>query len=133
MPDFPPFKPRRCKLVDRRAVPCESTAEWREWFASADRRVDETWIDDLRVLTVFLGLDHNVFEGNDPDLFQTSVIVADVTHVMHRYFIWEEAQAGHAEVVALIREEMASAQVEAVAAWEAVSMRRGADDRSEPR
>lgn len=56
-PQFPRYMHH--KLDGRRAVPCKSIAEWSAWFAVADRRVAETWIDDVRISTVFLGLDHN--------------------------------------------------------------------------
>lgn len=111
------------KLDGHRAVLCESLGEWAEWFAVADRRVAETWIDDVRISTVFLGLDHNHVPGADPHLFETMVFVDGVTHQMRRYFIWEEAEAGHAEMNALIRAEMQAAQVRAVQAWEQVYAR----------
>lgn len=41
----------RYRLEDRRAVPCSDITEWNVWFASADRRVAETWIGDLRAET----------------------------------------------------------------------------------
>ena len=111
------------KLDGHRAVPCESLMEWSVWMATGDRRVAETWIDDVRISTVFLGLDHNHVPGADPHLFETVVFVDGVTHEMRRYFIWEEAEAGHAEMTELIRAEMEAAQVRAVQAWEAVYAR----------
>src|SRR3546814_8867621 len=47
------------KLDGRRSVPCDSLVEWSMWMAEGDRRVAGTWIDDVRISTVFLGLDHN--------------------------------------------------------------------------
>ncbi|MER0784349.1 hypothetical protein AAA534_16625 [Pseudomonas aeruginosa] len=57
LPQFP--RHMHYKLDGRRALPCESIAEWGAWFSVADRRVVETWIDDVRISTVFLGLDHD--------------------------------------------------------------------------
>lgn len=108
------------KLDGRRAVWCESFAEWAAWFAVADRRVAETWIDDVRISTVFLGLDHSFLPGADPALFETMVFADDTTHQMCRCFIWEEAEAGHAEMTALIRSEMEAAKVQAAEAWRQV-------------
>ncbi len=105
------------KLDGRRAVPCDSMVEWSAWYEVADRRVAETWIDDVRISTVFLGLDHNPVPGADPALFETMVFADDTTHEMRRYFIWEEAEAGHAEMAELIRAEMEAAQVQATQAW----------------
>lgn len=113
-------KPVFYKLVDRRAVPCNDAAEWGEWFALANRRVAETWIDDVRISTVFLGLDHNPFPDRDPALFETMAFVNGEDCHMQRYFIWEEAEAGHEEMVALIRAEMAQAKIKAAAAWATV-------------
>ena len=83
----------------------------------------ETWVDDVRISTVFLGLDHNHGLSGDPLLFETMVFVDGVTHQMRRYFIWEEAEAGHAEMTELIRAEMQEAQVRAAQAWEQVRAR----------
>ncbi|EJV1369474.1 hypothetical protein RXE43_006444 [Pseudomonas aeruginosa] len=108
------------KLDGRRAVLCESLVEWSAWMAAGDRRVAETWIDDVRISTVFLGLDHNHGPGGDPLLFETIAFVDDTAHEMRRYFIWEEAEAGHAEMTALIRSEMEAAKVRAGEAWRQV-------------
>jgi len=121
LPQFP--RHMHYKLDGHRAVPCMSIAEWSAWFAVADRRVAETWIDDIRISTVFLGLDHNHGVGGDPLLFETMVFVDGETHEMRRYFIWEEAEAGHTEMAELIRAEMRAAQVRAAQAWEQVYAR----------
>ncbi|HDS1530812.1 TPA: hypothetical protein QEK88_000632 [Stenotrophomonas maltophilia] len=103
------------RLNGRRAVAC-GVAEWAVWFETADRRVSETWIDDIRVSTVVLGLDHNAVPGGDPALFETMVFVDGEPNSVRRYFIWEEAEAGHAQTVAEIRREMERAEVGAQAA-----------------
>lgn len=108
-------------LVDRRVVVCEDSLEWGMWYSRADCRVEETLIDDVRISTVFLGLDYNTRPTGDPALFETMVFVGDATYHMNRYFIWEEAEAGHAEMVDRIRAEMLTAQVEAAVAWAMVS------------
>lgn len=111
------------ELVDRRAVGCEDPVEWSRWLKTADRRVAETWIDDVRISTVFLGLDHGLPGITKPALFETMVFVGGRIYVMNRYSDWEEAEQGHAETEALIREEMDQAGVKAAAAWAAVSAR----------
>ncbi|VFR47662.1 hypothetical protein BER2_4363 [plant metagenome] len=111
------------KLDGHRAVLCESLGEWAEWFAVADRRVAETWIDDVRVSTVFLSLDHNAFPGRDPALFETMVFVEGEPTSVRRYFIWEEAEAGHALTVGEIGREMEEAQTGAEAALGALMKR----------
>ncbi|MGP3790524.1 hypothetical protein [Pseudomonas sp. B392_1p] len=113
-------RPLMYTLVDRRAVACEDPLEWSRWYACADSRVAQTLIDDVRISTVFLGLDHNPLPTGDPILFETMVFVGDEIHSTNRYFIWEEAEAGHAEMVERIRAEMSAAQVEVTVAWERV-------------
>lgn len=83
----------------------------------------DTWIDDVRVSTVFLGIDENPFPRGDLLLFETMVFVGDTTSHMNRYFIWEEAECGHAEMVALIRKEIDMAKLKAGVAWAAVLTR----------
>ncbi|WP_406625224.1 hypothetical protein [Acidovorax sp. SDU_ACID1] len=72
---------------------------------------------------MFLGLDHNPFPDRDPALFGTIVFAQGEPHRLRRYFIWEEAEAGHLETVTEIRSEMDSAQVEAMKAWETLAAR----------
>ncbi len=60
-----------------------------------DRRVAETSIDEFRISTVFLGLDHGFGKG-DPLLFETMVFSPEGDPLqMNRYFTWEEAKEGH--------------------------------------
>ncbi|MFG9944184.1 hypothetical protein ACG3RN_28045 [Pseudomonas aeruginosa] len=110
------------RLEGRRAVAC-GVDEWAAWFETADRRVAETWIDDVRVSTVFLGLDQNAFPGRDPALFETTVFVEGEPNSVRRYFIWEEAEAGHTLTVAEIGREMEEAQTGAEAALGALMKR----------
>ncbi len=70
---------------------------WGKWFESADRAVDKTEKDDVKVSTVFLGLDHN-FEGGVPLLFETMVFGGSLDQDMERYSTWEEAERGHKEM-----------------------------------
>ncbi|MCD9007470.1 hypothetical protein LDO31_14720 [Luteimonas sp. XNQY3] len=122
MPDILP-SPRCFKLVGRRAVQCESVMEWSAWFATADLRVAGTWVDDVRISTVFLGIDHNPFSEGDPALFETMVFVDGEESTVRRCFIWEEAEAGHEEMVALVHAEMERAKVRAGAAWDTLRQR----------
>lgn len=109
------------KLVGHLAVPCESLEEWSDWFERADRRVGETWLDDVRISTVFLGLCS--LGEREPLLFETAVFVSDSVHRMGRYSVWEEAEAGHADMMNLIQAEMNSARKTAVEAWETLLRR----------
>lgn len=76
-------------------VPCDIET-WKRWFESADRQVAETIQDDVRVSTVFLGIDHNFGDlFGRPVLFETMVFVGHDNVACDRYRTWDEAEAGH--------------------------------------
>jgi hypothetical protein len=97
------MKPRlgRYILDGHEAVPCEDLMTWGRWMEHADRHVALTIQGDVEVSTVFLGLDHNFFGdwGSKPVLFESMLFVAGGAHDCMRYATWEEAEAGHAELV----------------------------------
>jgi hypothetical protein len=80
-------------------------------------RVGSTWVDDETwVSTVFLGLDHNWGPGGPPVLFKTMVFRGAMVsrgdsgeEQQWRYTSWDAAAAGHAAVVAWLRDERAGA------------------------
>lgn len=75
---------------------------WRKWAAAFEnldnRRValDEL-TEEIRVSTVFLGLDHN-FGGGPPLLFETCVFGLE-DNFMERYTTMAQARAGHARIL----------------------------------
>lgn len=83
------------------AVPCDSPQYW-AWFESADRRVALDLIGPYRVSTVFLGIDHNFSDTGEPLLFETMVFGGESEEQI-RYSTWEQAEAGHREVVEKLR------------------------------
>ena len=88
------------------AVVCHDIHEWGKWFGTADRHVADIDILGIRVSTVFLGLDHNHWGDGDPLLFETMVFDHEGDcAAMTRYFTWEEAAQGHAEVVEGVQAE----------------------------
>jgi len=68
-----------------------------------DRRVARTEVGDVVVSTVFLVIDHNHFGGGGPILFETMVFGGSLDQEMKRYRTWDEAAAGHEEMVALVK------------------------------
>lgn len=67
-------------------------------------RVAETVItDEIRVSTVWLGLDHNlarvIYEDSEPHIFETMVFGGPMDGECRRYSSAEEAEKGHYEVV----------------------------------
>lgn len=89
-------------LIGHEAVPEPDLFKWAEWFETADRQVRDTFRDDVRVSTVFLGLDHNHFGNGPPELFETMVFVNGRGDDCEHYATWAEAEAGHENYVAKI-------------------------------
>jgi hypothetical protein len=78
---------------------------WAKWFETADRVVSNTQIGEWRISTVFLGLDH-AFHGSPPLLFETLVFGGPLDGEMDRYSTWDQAEAGHKEICARVREKL---------------------------
>lgn len=64
----------------------------------------------IYVSTVFLGLDHNLMGRGPPLVFETMVFGPYGGDEQWRYSTWEEAEAGHAEVVAMMEERIKKAE-----------------------
>lgn len=64
------------------------------------------------VSTVFLGLNHS-FDDREPILFETLVFGGPLDGDMKRYATYDQAERGHAKVVAEVR--IACAKVDAIA------------------
>jgi hypothetical protein len=66
---------------------------WARWFEKAERHVADTKKGNIRVSTVFLGLDHQWGNG-PPHLFET-MIFGGAEEWQERCSTWEEAEATH--------------------------------------
>ena len=76
-------------------TPVDDLLEWAKWFETADRHVAQTDINnDVRVSTVFLGLDHS-FGNGPPILFETMIFGGVYDQYQERYSTWNEAKKGH--------------------------------------
>jgi hypothetical protein len=69
------------------------------------RHVGKDEVGEVRVSTVFLGLDHS-FSGGPPLLFETMVFGGEHDQAQWRYTTWQEAEIGHAQVLAKVKGEM---------------------------
>jgi hypothetical protein len=102
------------RLIDRLAVPC-STREWALWFGHAslkERQVGFDTVGPAEVSTVFVGINYNFFGKGPPLLFETMVFgidPEDCGNMIRRYHTWDEAQKGHAVILAVVRELVAKA------------------------
>ena len=78
---------------------------WGRWFETADRVVVKTIpVDGITISTVFLGLNHQFMSGGPPLLFETMVFWegGDLDKAQDRYTTWEDAEVGHATMVARV-------------------------------
>lgn len=94
-------------LEGKKVVLCNSFAKWAAWMnnPNADqlKRVAETLVEQIRISTVFLGLNHgDSFPGGPPMVFETMIFGGAHNHRQWRYATWEEAEAGHAVAVKLV-------------------------------
>lgn len=79
---------------------------WARWFES-NRDTRHVAVTDHplgKVSTVFLGLDHSFGARGAPLLFETMVFGGAMDGEMDRYATWDEAEAGHAAMVARVLE-----------------------------
>lgn len=90
---------------------CENVIDWALWYGrasvSGERHIALDEIAGIRVSTIFLGIDHGFSFFNEeakPVLFETMVFAGDWSEEeMRRYCTYEEAEAGHKEIVANIK------------------------------
>jgi hypothetical protein len=77
---------------------------WASWFEKnrTNRHVGNDTVGDVRVSTVFLGLDHSFGEG-PPMLFETMIFGGEHDEDQWHYSTWAEAEAGHARALALVK------------------------------
>lgn len=78
-------------------------ARWMEDNLTTRHVANEKVGGDTRVSTVFLGLDHSFGDDGPPVLFETMVFGGPLDEEQARYHTWEEAEAGHAAMMARVR------------------------------
>jgi hypothetical protein len=87
----------------REVVPVDDVLTWGAWFEKAERRVAETIIGNVRISTVFLGM-NNAFHPNDPaGWFETMVFGGKLDQDQWRCETWDQATAQHGVAEALVR------------------------------
>ena len=85
--------------AEKRPIPAADVLEWGHFFNSPDRIVDNTEVGDLRISTVFLGLDHRFFGDGPPILFETMIFGGPLNMSQWRYASWDDAETGHKAAV----------------------------------
>lgn len=91
--------------ADRCPVRTTSIDEWGRCFRSSDRIVKQEMINDVRVSTVFLGIDHQFGDG-PPLLFETMIFGGEHDEYQDRCSTWSEAVEMHNKACAIVRGEI---------------------------
>ena len=88
-------------LDGRDAKPADGFT-WAKWLEEhrTDRHVADETRGDARISTVFLGLNHNFCGDGPPLIFETMVFGGPLDQEQERYSTWEQAEAGHAAMLA---------------------------------
>ena len=90
-------------LEGDQAIPVEDVAAWAKQFGALDcRQIELTLTDDLRISTMFLGINGNISGKGPPLLFETIVYQLDEDSSdleWQRYSTIDEARKGHATMV----------------------------------
>lgn len=97
-------------LEGKKAVKVAGLEEWSRRMDLENKHVAVTEVaDGVVVSTVFLGMDHrySIYGEGEPLLFETMVFndYGD-DGTQERYSTWEEAEAGHARIVAEQRQRL---------------------------
>lgn len=97
------------RYFDRAGLPI-TVQQWSVLHGDTSYRVvASTEVGDATVSTVWLGLDHGMGRGPGPVIFETMVFGGEHDLETWRYTTLADAEAGHDEVVALLKgvEELA--------------------------
>lgn len=78
--------------------------EWAQWIGTAgmERVVKQEFIGDIRVSTVFIGVDHNFGDKGEELLFETMIFGGKRNGETTRYPTWKSAEEGHEKIVSEI-------------------------------
>lgn len=96
-------------ILDEEGNPLKvtNTIKWAQWFEEADRRVKQTEIRNVKVSTIFLGLDHNFIGKGAPILWETMVFGFPDGHELdskqERYTSRADAVKGHDAMVVRVK------------------------------
>lgn len=87
-----------------RPVTVDEYMDWRRSLGEKDVvHVGDDTIGEVRVSTVFLGMDHNHWLEGPPILFETMIFGGDHDDYQKRYETWGRAEAGHAYALELVK------------------------------
>lgn len=76
-----------------------------KWCEGNDKHVADEIVGDSRISTIFMGIDRSYGYG-PPILFETMVFGGALDLEMARYYTWDEAEAGHKEMVERVKRSL---------------------------
>ena len=92
-------------ILNKRGEPKKADLlPWARWYETADRQLAETRIEQTRISTVFLGLDHSFGLDGPPVLWETMVFGGKLDEEQCRYTSKDDALTGHARMVKRVKE-----------------------------
>ena len=95
-------------ILDENNKPVKATSimEAADWMENNPERkaVKQEYVGDVRISTVFLGLDH-AWESDIPVLWETMIFGGEHDQYMDRYTSYEDALEGHQTALNLITKE----------------------------
>ena len=98
------MRPHYYILDGHTPIPTNDMDEWEGLLVNAQARtVAKTSIGNIEISTVFLGLDHNFYDGGPPLLFETMIFGGHLDQYQERCSTWEEAEQQHAKALAAVK------------------------------
>lgn len=91
-------------LQDKKPIPVDDVIVWAKWFETHERQVAYTEIGDVRISTVFLGINY-AMNGEAPLLFETMVFGGEHDGHSMQYRTWVGAESGHKKIVEMVEEK----------------------------
>lgn len=101
--------------ADGEPQPCEDLLTWARWYETADRIVAAAWFGEVRVSTVFLGLDHRFGFNGPPILWESMVFGGPLDGEQRRYTSRADADAGHTALCLAVTDAEARSHLSAQA------------------
>ena len=87
---------------EHNVVPTINVHAWANFFRLPDRIVKQEYIEEVKISTVFLGIDHSCTGEGPPIVFETMIFGGEHDGYQDRCATWVEAEAMHAKAVALV-------------------------------
>jgi hypothetical protein len=80
--------------------------KWAKWYETANRHVGNTVLGNIKISTVFLGLDHGFGGFGPPVLWETIIFGGEHDDYQERYTSYKRAVNGHKLAVDMVKKEL---------------------------